>query len=42
MSGGVAYVFDEDGTFAARCNTEHGRAGRDLKDDGRDCTSSTR
>jgi glutamate synthase (NADPH/NADH) large chain len=22
MSGGVAYVFDEDGMFAARCNTE--------------------
>ena len=21
MSGGVAYVFDEDGTFAKRCNT---------------------
>jgi glutamate synthase domain-containing protein 3 len=22
MSGGIAYVLDEDGTFAARCNTE--------------------
>jgi len=22
MSGGVAYVYDEDGTFASRCNTE--------------------
>ena len=21
MSGGIAYVYDEDGTFAARCNT---------------------
>ncbi|MEL4106393.1 glutamate synthase large subunit [Oscillospiraceae bacterium WX1] len=22
MSGGIAYVYDDDGTFAARCNTE--------------------
>ena len=22
MSGGIAWVYDEDGTFASRCNTE--------------------
>ena len=22
MSGGIAYVYDEDGTFAKRCNSE--------------------
>jgi glutamate synthase (NADPH/NADH) large chain len=27
MSGGVAYVYDEDGQFAKRCNTSHGDAG---------------
>jgi glutamate synthase (NADPH/NADH) large chain len=27
MSGGVAYVYDEDGQFAKRCNTGHGGAG---------------
>jgi glutamate synthase domain-containing protein 2 len=26
MSGGIAYVLDEDGTFAQRCNTRHGGA----------------
>ena len=26
MSGGIAYVFDDDGTFAQRCNTVDGRA----------------
>ena len=29
MSGGVAYVLDEDGSFASRCNPGHGRAGPD-------------
>ena len=28
MSGGIAYVFDEDGLFAKRCNTGHGGAGK--------------
>ncbi|MCK7499914.1 MAG: hypothetical protein MZW92_63275 [Comamonadaceae bacterium] len=27
MSGGIAYVYDEDGHFARRCNTSDGRAG---------------
>ena len=26
MSGGVAFVYDEDGQFASRCNTGHGVA----------------
>ena len=26
MSGGIAYVLDDDGTFAQRCNTVDGRA----------------
>ena len=26
MSGGIAYVLDEDDTFATRCNLSHGRA----------------
>jgi glutamate synthase (NADPH/NADH) large chain len=28
MSGGIAYVYDEDGMFAKRCNTAHGGAGK--------------
>jgi glutamate synthase (NADPH/NADH) large chain len=28
MSGGVAYVYDEDGQFARRCNTGDGGAGQ--------------
>ena len=39
MSGGVAYVLDEDGTFGERCNME--LVGFDELDDGRRRTSCT-
>ncbi|MFB6135125.1 MAG: glutamate synthase large subunit [Halobacteriaceae archaeon] len=32
MSGGVAYVYDPDGGFERRCNTEMVRVSRDLED----------
>ena len=32
MSGGVAYIFDEDGSFASQLQHGHGRTGSDLAD----------
>jgi glutamate synthase (NADPH/NADH) large chain len=33
MTGGLAYVFDEDGSFAGRCNAELVELGRPVEED---------
>ena len=47
MSGGIAYVYDDNSMFAKLCNTDHGQPGKtpinaeDIADDSNGCWKTT-